>query len=115
MNFIPGGYSYPEWGVANPGNENQITGGTNELAISSNPHVKQSSAGGQGTGPSSMSVDLRMVPQAEVVQHVSPVGQPQLTPVGGVGGPPSGNLQGQTPMEHDGHEMDSISTPIPES
>jgi hypothetical protein len=60
-----------------------------------------------------MSVDLRMAPQAEVVQRVSPVGQPQVTPAGGVGGPPSGNPQGQTFMEHDGQETDSVSTPSP--
>jgi hypothetical protein len=62
-----------------------------------------------------MSTDLRMAPQAEDVQRVSPIRQPQLTPAGGVGGPPSGDPQGQTPMDHDGHEMDSVSTPSPES
>jgi hypothetical protein len=113
MNFIPGGYSYPEWGVANPGDENQMIGGTDEFANISNPHVTRSSAGGQGTGPSSMSVDLRMAPQAEVVQRVSPVGQPQVTPAGGIGGPPSPDPQGQTLMEHDGHETDSVCTPSP--
>jgi hypothetical protein len=46
MNFIPGGYSYPEWGVANPGDENQIIGRTVEFANSSNPDVTRSSAGG---------------------------------------------------------------------
>jgi hypothetical protein len=115
MNFIPGGYSYPEWGAANPGDKNQITGRTNEFASSSNPHVTRSSAGGQGTGPSSMSVDLRMAPQAEVIQHVSPVGQPQVTPARGVGGPPSGDPQGQTLMEHDGQETNSVSTPSRET
>jgi hypothetical protein len=111
MNFIPGGYSYPEWGVANPGNENQMIGGTDEFASSSNPHMTRSSAGRQGTGPSSMSVDLRMAPQAEVVQRVSPVGQPQVTPEGGIGGLPSPDPLGQILMEHDGHETDSVSTP----
>jgi hypothetical protein len=82
MNFNPGGYSYPEWCVANLGDENQMIGGTDEFANISNPHVTRSSAGGQGTGPSSMSVDLRMAPQAEVVQRVSPVGQPQVTSAG---------------------------------
>jgi hypothetical protein len=62
MNFILGGYSYLEWGVGNSGDENQIIGGTDEFASSSNPHVTRSSAGGQGTGLSSMSVDLRMAP-----------------------------------------------------
>jgi hypothetical protein len=115
MNFIPGGYSYPECSVANPSNENQIADGTDEFAISSNSHVMRSSAGGQGTDLSSMSVNLIMAPQAEVVQRVSPVGQPQLTPVGGVGGPPSGDPHGQMPMQHDGHESDSVSTPSPDS
>jgi hypothetical protein len=115
MNFIPGGYSYPEWDVANPSDKNQITGGTDEFASSYNPHVTRSSAGKQGTGPSSMSVDLRIAPQAEVVQRVSPVGQPQVTLVGGVGGPPSGDPQGQMPMEHDGQETNSVSTPSPET
>jgi hypothetical protein len=113
MNFIPGGYSHPKWGVANPGGANQMIGGTDEFASSSNPHVTRSSAGGQGTGPSSMSVDLRMAPEAEVVQRVSPVGQPQVTPAGGLGGPPSPDPQGQTLMEHDGQETDSVSTLSP--
>jgi hypothetical protein len=115
MNFIPGGYSYPEWDVANPSDENQMTGGTGEFAISSNPHVTRSNAGREGTGPSSMSVDLRMAPQTEVVQRVSPVGEPQLTPVVGVGGLPSGDLEGQTPMEHDGQETNSIYSLSPTS
>jgi hypothetical protein len=113
MNFIPGGYSYPEWGVANPGDENQMIGGTDEFASSSNPHVTRSSAGGQGTGPSSMLVDLRMAPQVEVIQRVSLVGQPQVTPAGGINGPPSPDPQGQTLMEHDGQETDSVSIPSP--
>jgi hypothetical protein len=113
MNFILGGYSYPEWGVANPGDENQMFGGADEFANISNPHVTRSSAGGEGTGPSSMSIDLRMAMQAEVVQRVSLVGQPQVTPAGGIGGPPSPDLQGQTFMEHDGHETDSVCTPSP--
>jgi hypothetical protein len=46
---------------------------------------------------------------------VSLVGQPQLTPVGGISGPPNGNPQGQTPIEHNGHETDSIPTPSPET
>jgi hypothetical protein len=113
MNFIPEGNSYSEWGVANPGGENQMIGGTDEFASSSNPHMTRSSAGGQGTGPSSMSFDLRMAPHAEVVQRVSLVGQPQVTPAGGIGGPPSPDPQGQTLMEHDGQETDSVSTPSP--
>jgi hypothetical protein len=60
-----------------------------------------------------MSVDLRMAPQAEVVQRVSLVGQPHVTAAGGIGGPPSPNLQGQTLMEHDGQETDSMCTPSP--
>jgi hypothetical protein len=60
-----------------------------------------------------MSVDLKMAPQAEVVQRVSPVGQPQVTPAGGIGRPPSPDPQGQTLMEHDGQETDSVSTPSP--
>jgi hypothetical protein len=60
-----------------------------------------------------MSVDLRMAPQAEIVQRVSPVGQPQVTPAGGIGGPPSPDPQGQTLMEHDGQETDSVSTLSP--
>jgi hypothetical protein len=62
-----------------------------------------------------MSVDLRMAPQAEVVQRVSPVGQPQVTPAGGIGGPRSGDPQGQTLMEHDGQDTDSVSTLSPET
>jgi hypothetical protein len=90
-----------------------MIGGTDEFANISNPHMTRSSAGGQGTGPSSMSVDLRMAPQAEVVQRVSPMGQPQVTPAGGIGGSPSPDPQGQTLMEHDGHETDSVCTPSP--
>jgi hypothetical protein len=80
MNFIPGGYSYPEWGIPNPGDEIQMTSGTEELAINSNPHVTRSSAGGEGIGLSSMSINLRMALQVEVVQRVSLVGELQLTP-----------------------------------
>jgi hypothetical protein len=46
---------------------------------------------------------------------VSPVGQPQVTPAGGVGGPPSSDPQGQMLMEHDRQETDSVSTPSPET
>jgi hypothetical protein len=89
MNFILRGYSYPEWGVANHGDENQMIGGSDEFPSISNLHVTRSSAGGQGTSPSSMSVDLRMALQAKVVQRVSLVGQPQVTAAGGIGEPPS--------------------------
>jgi hypothetical protein len=90
--FYPEGYSFPEWGRENPGDEMEMTGGMDDYVIISNPNITWYSALGKGTGPSSMSIDLTLALEVEVVQRVSSVGEPELTPAAAVGGPPTGNL-----------------------
>ena len=45
---------------------------------------------------------------------MSPAREPQLSPAGGVGGPPIGDDQRHSAMEHDGHESDFVHSCSPQ-
>ena len=62
MNFIPGGYSFSDWIEGSRGDEIEMSGGANEIAISSILYVTRSTAGREGASPPLMSVNLRRAP-----------------------------------------------------
>jgi hypothetical protein len=103
MNFIPGGYTYKDWGAGDGTDGRGSGGGVGGGAGTSHAHDTRFSAGGDAGGQSSMSVDLQNAPRSETVVRLSPDRQLRVTPPGGLGGPPTGQ-DAPSAMDHDGVE-----------
>ena len=91
MNFIPGGYTYTDWGAGNGADVRGTGGGVGDVASTSHSYDTRSTAGEDAGCASSMSIDLQNAPGSEVVLRVSPAQQVHGSPRGGVGGPPTSN------------------------
>lgn len=103
MNFIPGGYTYTDWGAWAGGDGGGSGGGVGDAAGSSHPYGTRLSGAGDAGGASSMSVDLDAAPDFEIVHRLSPRRLMHVSPAGGVGGPPT-PPDATTAMEHDGED-----------